>query len=189
MKVTEKTIQAVLMEWAMRSRHECVVPNTTLVLPWEADLISLTKAGLVHEYEVKISLSDFKADARKTRKHFLLQNGRGPSYFWYATYGFDIEPPAYAGWLRVYEKEHLPGNYFAEVKKSAPRLHTNKLPERRMAQVLRSLSWRLVNLYQMNQITRPLNGKEPHPETPACATCGSVLEAVRPGKWQCPQCG
>ncbi len=28
---------------------------------------------------------------------------------------------------------------------------------------------------------------EPH-DTPACATCGSALEAVRPGKWQCPKC-
>jgi predicted RNA-binding Zn-ribbon protein involved in translation (DUF1610 family) len=24
---------------------------------------------------------------------------------------------------------------------------------------------------------------------PTCAVCGSPLQAVRPGKWQCPKCG
>lgn len=38
-------------------------------------------------------------------------------------------------------------------------------------------AWRAVNTLE----TEP-------PETPACGTCGNALEAVRPGKWQCPKC-
>ena len=195
MKVTEKTIQAVLMEWAMSNKHECVVPNTRQVFSWEADLLSITKAGLIHEYEIKVSRADFRADAHKTRKHWLVQNASGPSYFWYATFdGFEIEPPSYAGWLRIIERENMPGNFLVRVMKSAPRLHTDKITPRRQAQVMRSLTWRLVNLYRLNQITRPLNGKEPYVEVAEedlvhlCATCGGKLEAVRPGKFQCPNC-
>lgn len=197
MKVTEKTIQAVLMRWAMAHNMECAVPNTVEVFHWEADLITVTKAGLLHEFEIKISASDYKADKKKFVKHWNLENGlrsNGPAYFWYVTHGFDIEPPEYAGWLRVHERPDMPGNFFVRVLKSAPRLHTNKIEPRRQAQILRSLAWRLVNMYQHNWITRPLNGKEPYVEiaeedlTHLCTTCGTTLEAVRPGKYQCPNC-
>lgn len=159
MKVTEKTIQAVMMRWAMEAKHECAVPNTTNVFYWEADLISVTKAGLAHEFEIKISLSDYKADAKKKMKHWHLENGdRCPAYFWYVTYGFEIEPPVYAGWIKIIEIENHTGNFRPVIKKPAPRLHTIKITDKQRRQILRSMSWRLFSMYELNWIKRPLNG-------------------------------
>ena len=148
MKVTEKIIQAVLMRWAMAHRMECAVPNTVQVFYWEADLITVTRAGLIHEFEIKISASDYKADMQKLSKHWGLENGtRGPAYFWYVTHGFDIEPPEYAGWIKIIEAERL-GTLRVVVKKPAPRLHKGKITDRQRAQIIRSLSWRLVTEYE-----------------------------------------
>lgn len=151
MKVTEKTIQAVLMRWAMAHNMECAVPNTVEVFHWEADLITVTKAGLLHEFEIKISASDYKADKKKFVKHWNLENGlrsNGPAYFWYVTHGFDIEPPEYAGWIKIVEcgPEQI-GMIRVAVQKPAPRLHKGKITDRQRAQIIRSLSWRLVTEY------------------------------------------
>lgn len=51
--------------------HKLHCPNTTTVFPWEADLVSLTRAELAHEFEIKITRADFKADFKKD-KHRLL---------------------------------------------------------------------------------------------------------------------
>ena len=119
--VTESTIQAVLMGYAMETKkHQFAVPNVTLIYPWEADMISVTSSWLVHEYEIKISRSDFIADKNKKMKHSDLRQRYStgeemrkpktaheralfdmgltspfkrstPNYFWYVTNGFDIE--------------------------------------------------------------------------------------------------
>ncbi len=154
MKITEKTIQAVLMQWLMTNKHECVVPNTTNVFSWEADLISVTKAGLAHEFEIKISASDYKADARKVNKHWRLQNTQhGPAYFWYVTYGFEIDPPPYAGWMKVVEVHGAPR---CQLVVPAPRLHNNKITDKQRFQILRSLSWQLANMSALLWIKRPM---------------------------------
>ena len=38
-------------------------------------MVSVTKAGFVHEFEIKISRSDFFADAKKVEKHCTIRNG------------------------------------------------------------------------------------------------------------------
>lgn len=52
--------------------HQLHCPNTTTVFPWEADLVSVTRSNLIHEFEIKISKSDFRADFKKV-KHRLLK--------------------------------------------------------------------------------------------------------------------
>lgn len=42
-----------------------IVPNYTPRMWFEADLLRITKAGYAEEFEIKISVSDFKADALK----------------------------------------------------------------------------------------------------------------------------
>jgi hypothetical protein len=43
-----------------------VMPNTYLLgSPWEADALTVTPAGYWHEYEIKVSMSDYRADFRK----------------------------------------------------------------------------------------------------------------------------
>lgn len=82
-----------------------VMPNYTPASWWECDMMSVTKAGYWSEYEIKLSVADFKADAKKNRregfryckiakkvvevpglsKHAELALGseKGPSFFWY----------------------------------------------------------------------------------------------------------
>lgn len=47
-------------------RHLAVVPNVSWgLLPWEADLLVLTRTGYLNEVEIKISASDWRADKDK----------------------------------------------------------------------------------------------------------------------------
>ena len=119
--MNEKQMQAILMNWVMGEKnHQWAAPNLTPLYHWEADLVSSTKAGLLHEYEIKVSRADFLADAKKIEKHsdlvhrylngskprtqprndyerMLIKAGlsiptaRTPNYFWYAVNGFEVE--------------------------------------------------------------------------------------------------
>ena len=58
----ETKIQYHLYQDLIAKGHEIVVPNVSWSwLLWEADLISITKAGYMNEYEIKISKQDFEA--------------------------------------------------------------------------------------------------------------------------------
>src|SRR5688500_4528407 len=89
---TERTIQNALYCHCAIKRHELIVPNSGL-FGWESDLISVTKAGFIYEFEIKITRSDFRADAKKTRTGFMVNPertrwGRPASranYFYYVT--------------------------------------------------------------------------------------------------------
>ena len=148
MKVCEMTIQAILMNWLMDNKHhEFVIPNSTVIFPWESDLISVTNALLSHEYEIKLNFADYKRDAKKLFKHSVMGTDLGPSYFWYVTNDFDIDPPTNAGWIKMVPR----GSDWmtVNVKREAPRLHTVKLSPRKQSAVTRLLSWRLTNMMKL----------------------------------------
>jgi len=146
-KMTETKMQAALMYWVMNDLHHLyTIPNSTTVFPWESDLISVTQALFVHEYEVKISMADYRKDELKKSKHQRLQDAGKrykPNYFWYATC-FDIEPPPHAGWIKVSGD----GELHVEVKKPAPRLTDAKMSDQTQFALARLLSFRLTNMYQ-----------------------------------------
>lgn len=49
-------------------KHMCVIPRVSWgFLNHEADIVAVTKSGYFWEAEIKISVSDFKADARKEK--------------------------------------------------------------------------------------------------------------------------
>lgn len=149
-ELNERGMQALLIRWLLRERnHEFAIPNSNTFFAWEADLISITRAGLAHEFEIKISAADYKRDFEK-HKHFYLGNdplGRKlPSYFWYATTGFEIEPPEYAGWVEVtYDEKHY--RYLISERKPAPRLHNNKIGDQAKRLIGHLLSFRLMSEY------------------------------------------
>jgi len=61
------------------------------VFAWESDFLTVTKDKLIIEYEIKLSLSDFRADFEKKDKHRLLSSfNRG---------GLSVisSPPTYSG--------------------------------------------------------------------------------------------
>jgi hypothetical protein len=63
-------IQKELMVWAMASTYDIVVPNYYLGR-YECDVLKISKAGHIYEYEVKVSKADFKKDAEKCIKGYL----------------------------------------------------------------------------------------------------------------------
>lgn len=155
--MNERLVQAALMRWLMRDKnHDLVIPNTYVFNTVnEQDLVSVTRAGLIHEYEIKIGLADFRRDIKKRTKHKYLdlayKNSANltrfiPSYFWYVTAGFDLNPseiPEYAGWIEFNKR-----NYWPHIHKDAPRLHTRKIDDRTRSRIARGLSFRLTDLYR-----------------------------------------
>lgn len=154
--MTERDIQDALYLVRHQDRHEPIVPNCS-ALGHEADLLSVTKARLVHEHEIKVSRADFKADARKQEKHAELASPpppsyrgflRVPNYFWYVTPPDlldGLEVPEYAGHM-VITVDRKPGPWyplgFVRVLKPAPRLHRAKISDDQLATLMRGLMFR-----------------------------------------------
>lgn len=91
------------------SRPSDIVVSNYFLGEFEADLLRINERGMVWEYELKASLSDFRADFKKERygnnKHERLKDGKHTSnYFSFVAPEGMIpleEVPAYAG-LIVY---------------------------------------------------------------------------------------
>lgn len=148
LKITEATIQSVLIGWVMEEKHhQCVLPNSNQFFRWECDLISVTVAGLAHEYEIKLNRADYNRDATKRKHNWLGDGVYAPAYFWYVTHEFEIEPPEKAGWIRVWLDEEK-CKWRLEVKKNAPRLNNWKIDTRMHVAIARLLSFRIMNHYR-----------------------------------------
>jgi hypothetical protein len=151
MSYTERSIEKIVMRWLLNDKkHRIVVPNSTTLFRWEADIASVTRAGYAHEIEIKISKGDFARDKKKFWKHQCLTDCMTlvprytiPNYFWYCTPDcLEVDVPPYAGWLVVspWGKSH-----FVEERKPAPRLHTVKIADKKLADTARLLSFRLLS--------------------------------------------
>jgi hypothetical protein len=109
MMMNEREIQLFLF-WRFGPASAVVIPNYR---PWgwyECDFYQVTKAGFWVEYEVKVSVADFRADFKKAEKHEALAAGeaRGPRRFWYVmpwelAEKLSGEIPQYAGLMGVRE--------------------------------------------------------------------------------------
>ena len=146
-------------------RRNFVLPNYTPIGWFECDVFELTKAGFFREYEIKISRSDFVADAKKLRqrwedgwkppekKHDLLANQhlRGPSRFYFCTpEGLICRTmiPDWAGWITFSHQPNrsFPWSVHPYIERQAPVLHRCKaLPELR-SRALESVYWRFHTL-------------------------------------------
>ena len=71
-KLTVQQIQRLIVEYEGGPRKNTFVPNVSwgYFKTHEADLVMLSKAGYMTEYEIKRSWSDFLADFKKTTNHF-----------------------------------------------------------------------------------------------------------------------
>ena len=71
--LTEEEIGVALFEFLTRvKRYKLVIPNVAhgfLETNYEADIIGVTANRFVHEIEIKISISDLKAEAKKKHLH------------------------------------------------------------------------------------------------------------------------
>jgi len=169
-------IQHAIYRWRhFDSKHAPLVPNFTPSKWFECDVYSVTKAGFSHEYEIKISRSDFKADFEKEtrvnnpnwkrlgdknnplffyhKKHDMLNESvmrpvNCPNYFWFVTpEGLlrEADIPEYAGWAEVYANHW--GKPAIRIKKQAPRLHKQKVSDQLRKQILEIAQYRLMTYY------------------------------------------
>jgi hypothetical protein len=135
-----------------RLRRSLCIPRYTPKDWWECDLFEVTKSGYFKEYEIKLTLADFIADAKKTQrrwqwrgqigdvvrnKHEHLAKGcpTGPVEFWFVTPLGLLDDnksllPTWAGLMELYDKGpgyHPHWRWRPEVVKAAPRLHETKI--------------------------------------------------------------
>ncbi len=134
----------------------------------EADVFMVAKSNLlVTEIEVKISLSNFKADFKKTFKHKRLSEVRTnvygqlnwilPSWFYYACpYGLiplDLIPD-YAGLIYVKEDGSI------EYQKGAPKLHKTQIRMNALMGLIENLTaHRIFGCQWMTHQTRLQNAR------------------------------
>lgn len=109
-----------------RYRRNFCLPRYTPRRWWECDVFELTAAGYFREYEIKLTLADFRADAHKRQcgrdargrrsvlqppeeKHRLLARrvAHGPTRFWFVTPEGLVpraELPEWAGLLELRDR-------------------------------------------------------------------------------------
>lgn len=100
-KVNSHIITKYLLRWAASNASEIVVPNYYLGR-WECDVLKISKAGHLYEYEVKVSRADFKNDFKKESffylsntketKHDNIRYGKRCNRFYYVVPEGLIEP-------------------------------------------------------------------------------------------------
>lgn len=129
-KWTEHELQNMLA-MKFNNRGSLCVPNCE-AFGWEADLVRVTPRLFSAEYEIKVSLADFRHDAAKQAKHVRLEDctsrtgerGLAPNHFWYVAPQGVVpadELPPHAGLIEIVGCDIVP-----VVK--APKLHGHKLP-------------------------------------------------------------
>jgi hypothetical protein len=150
--VHETDIQNALYRFFADKRHPMTIPNCGAdCVVGEADLISITRAHLVHEVEIKTSRSDFLREFEtKEEKHEILHAGGVKDYpyggtYYYSNYFWFAAPegllslddlPDYAGLLSVTEPRTV------SVDRDAPRLHIEKLSDTDRRYIERGLTLR-----------------------------------------------
>lgn len=131
----ESDAQKILYrDFAAPKDHVLAVPNCKALYPrGESDLITVTPAGLIHEFEIKTSKSDFNRDFQdKEFKHEVLEEGAPidgkctPNYFWFAMpkpLCEEVDVPEYAGKMCI-------GKGGCEEIEKAPRRHSDHITDR-----------------------------------------------------------
>ncbi|MEM9236788.1 MAG: hypothetical protein AAGB14_08420 [Verrucomicrobiota bacterium] len=147
--MTEKKIQRALFALYGDS-SALMIPNYTPRHWWECDMYRVTKAGYGEEFEIKLSVSDFKADAKKEpddwtkrihrekrdgglkhlSKHerLALSDRQAPRRFSFvmpADVAAKVEIPEWAGLMVMVDHAAYP-----RVEKKAPLLHKDKVDPR-----------------------------------------------------------
>ena len=159
-KWTEHRAQTELSMFCRGKSHELIIPNFQAFPYHENDLVSITRAGLAHVFEIKCSRSDFLCEfgpGRATRmkanrlKTYEQRDPNGANYFWLVCPEKIIksldEIPEWAGiiWLNA---DRDPAKQFYRdhrIEREAPRLHSQKVTERRIKQIGSGLAIRYWN--------------------------------------------
>lgn len=175
-QITEGDIARNLM--FARYRRSFVLPRYTPRQWWEADVFELTGAGYFREYEIKLTLADFRADVEKRKekqwqriglpsddetKHQRLARGdpSGPTQFWFVAPVGVIpmdQVPDWAGLIemRPYQPRQPLRMYEIQLKR-APRLHQAKSDPKVEVHA------RSVIYYRLHTLMSEMDGQPPLP--------------------------
>jgi len=146
---TESSIQHFLYNWRYIKSDMIICPGVYIEYG-EADLFSITRTGYSHEFEIKISKSDFKADLKKPKHKAYGEKGNTPNYFWYCCpkglLVVDDMPNDSYGLLYIIGKQ-------VKIIRRAKLLHKNKCSDKQKQRVLLSMMhryWQLKNKIDNN---------------------------------------
>lgn len=166
--MNERQIQNSLWDRLRQMGHSLVVPNYTPVGWFECDMFSITKAGMMVEHEIKLSVPDFRKDAEKFKnewngkhgpdfaydkrgKHerLLASDQEGPSRFFYVVPNEMVrveDVPVFAGlmYFEAFDKYKRPRTFL--VVKDAPKLHSGKVDPKVAKHALGVMYWRYWHL-------------------------------------------
>ncbi len=149
------------------SRYDVIVPNAHLSTYYEADLLGIRSSGFIDEFEIKLSVSDFNNDKKKTlafqnsgtqyKLNELAEGNLEVNHFWYVTPTGLItsdQLPDFAGWIEIDSR--------INVKRHPKRLHARKASYELRFNLAKKLNQRF-----WNSITPVVNnGSEPSQQIP-----------------------
>jgi hypothetical protein len=156
-KLDAKEITTIMGRMLFEKGHSPIAPNFSTYNMHECDIISVTKDNYTYEYEIKVSLSDFKADFKKVNKHKWLASGKGViihqgkrkgqishlicNHFYYVCPACLIDEaliPDYAGLIWI----HYDGRI--DYRKLAPRLHTYPADDKLLRKITHNLTQKIL---------------------------------------------
>jgi len=162
-KPTENLVASMLMRDRHR-RHFCI-PRYTPYRWWENDVFMITDSGYWYEFEIKLTIGDFRKDKNKemTRwgrwdngkipknilnKHDLLANTEeGPLSFYFVAPAGIIPHRDIPAWAGLIEFTVSGKNYYEKVPAiKAPRRHKNKIDNKEQTASLKTCYWRFHDL-------------------------------------------
>lgn len=164
--MTEREIQRRFASRAGWRFSGAILPNAYIDWAaggWECDLLGVTRAGYVYEWEIKLDRTDFRREFEKKReKHAVLSGARyttrlTPKRFWFVCPAHVIEcVPCYAGLIWVTRK--IPRGWVTPITKFtevvvAPRLPSRKATPHEIALLLSKASSRLwAEIYRAEEL-------------------------------------
>lgn len=142
--MNSKFIQSAVQKWLYDRSNVYQATNYCRSGYFESDILAVTPAMIVTEIEIKVSVSDYRADFKKTHKHYRMQNplanvnSKVPNRFFYACPAGMLNTshniPAYAGLIWVHE------NGTVEMVKQAPVIHKIKADQKLIIGMLNQLT-------------------------------------------------
>lgn len=156
-----KKIRCVDIELAIMRhfdfRQNLIVPNISnqmLVVPFETDMLVITKGGYAHGFEIKTSLSDLKADFKKPQHmHFnVMRNGRSGIERWYGKFKyFSYAVPES---LKEEAKKLIPPfcGLFVLDSQLEPYKYTYKFYQEVKPQILTSYKWNEKQIFEVARL-------------------------------------
>ena len=125
LKMTSQRAKKAVKKYVSVRFPKLLIENVYFFDQWESDLLEVTKLNHFIEYELKVSRSDYLADADKKMKFWTLENGLYcPNQFYYICPEGVIQKddlPNFAGLIWIDERN------FCRVIQSAPIIHENRV--------------------------------------------------------------